>query len=340
MYNVRLIGAVQRILREVRADVVHVHNVHAHLSYYAIRIASQYAPKVFLTAHDVMLVYPDKLVGTCDHITDAGCNGGWNYRVTEWQQLKRFRWRYNPLRNIWIRYCIQKIDRILPVSNALGEALRQNGLKNVSVVHNGLDVSKWKRDDMAVAAFVHKHNLEGKKIIMFIGRASGSKGSDVLLSALRRIAKKEPRVLFLIVGKRDARVEQIEALAEKWDIRDHVACVGWVSGTEHVAALHAAHVLVQLSLYLDPIPTATLEAMAAKKPVVGSCMGGIPEMIVDCVTGYIIDPYNTELLASRIMKLLSNESLADTMGEAGHARVCKEFTLEKQTDAFVALYQI
>ena len=82
-----------------------------------------------------------------------------------------------------------------------------------------------------------------------------------------------------------------------------------------------------------------LEAMLAKKPVVGSNHGGLTEIIVHNETGFLIEPYNETELAEAIQKLLNNKELRDQFGTTGYNRAIKEFSEEKYVSSFESLFE-
>ncbi len=337
LYNPATIGEVKRILAEIQPDVVHAHNVHYHLSYWTLHLAKRGGAKVFLTAHDVMLFHYGKLTGFIDPMHPE-CRKYWDYRVRAWQQLREYRFWYNPFRNLIIRRLLKNVDRIFAVSSALKDALEQNGIGNIEVIHNGIDVREWQVAPITAEAFIQKHKLEGKKVILFGGRISGSKGGDVTLEAMRDIVKKEPDAILLLLGNRNAYVEKLERQAKEWVIGAHVISTGWLSGDELHAAYAAADLVVVPSAYCDPFPTVVLEGMAAEKPVVGSCFGGIPEMIIDGLTGSTVNPYDHTALAGRITELLADEKERETFGHSGRDKAERKFSLKMWYEKTLTAY--
>jgi glycosyltransferase involved in cell wall biosynthesis len=336
VYNPGPVQEVRRLLVEIHPDIVHAHNVHAYLSYAALRAASQTGARVFHTVHDAMPFHYGKLVPKLSKnptdselpSTSTSTLQVWNYRVSGWQQFMEYRWRYNPFRNFFIRRALRTPDGLFVVSEALREALDQNGIHHAHVLYNGINSSVWQVSEKAVADFVHSRGLEGKKIVLFGGRITGTKGGDALLAAFPSIVEKVPNAVLLIMGTENEYVTSLKKRARESGIADHVICTGWISGDELRAAYHAATVVAVPSVYLDPLPTVVLEAMACEKPVVGSCLGGIPEMVEDGVTGYVVDPLDTRVLAARLAALLSDEQLAQEFGHAGAARLHAQFSEE------------
>jgi len=310
LYNPRTVEKIKKIIEQISPDVVHAHNIHYYLSYHALKLAKQSGAKVFLTAHDAMLFHYGK-------VDNAN-------KISPWAQLKKYKLRYNPFRNLVIKSCLKYVDQIFAVSFALKDALVQNGIKNITVIHNGIDVNCWELAPSVVEGFKEKYGLLGKELVLFGGRISLAKGSRQALLALELVRQKIPEAELMVLGR-----EQLPG-AEN---------LGWLSGEELKVAFSSSDVVIVPSLYLDPLPTVVLEAMASKKPVVGTCSGGTPEMIVDGQTGYIVDPSDTSLLAKRIIELLSDNSKAKSFGEAGFERVRKEFNLETQVNELLNWYK-
>jgi glycosyltransferase involved in cell wall biosynthesis len=90
------------------------------------------------------------------------------------------------------------------------------------------------------------------------------------------------------------------------------------------------------SIRPDPFPNVVLEAMAEGRAVIGSDIGGIPEMVVDGVTGSLVPPGDRDSLAHSMARLLSDRSLAEGMGARGHRRAREEFSVEPFTAAWRA----
>ncbi len=337
LYNPTTVGQVKRVLAEVKPDVVHAHNVHYHLSYWTLRLAKKSGARVFLTAHDVMLFHYGKLTEFIDP-EHTECRKDWDYRVSAWQQFRKYRFWYNPFRNIVIRRELRNVDKIFAVSAALKDALEQNGIRNVEVLHNGIDDAVWQVSQQSIETFVRSHGLEGKKIILFGGRISGLKGGSVMLEALREIVQSEPTAVLLLLGKRDAYVERLIAQSQEWGIEANVVSTGWLSGDDLHAAYYAAVVVVMPSLYLEPLGMIALEAMACGKPVVGSCLGGTAEVVVEGESGYLINPYDIALLAQRMTGLLCDEETRAHLGDSGRVRAREVFSLGKWSEQTLSAY--
>jgi glycosyltransferase involved in cell wall biosynthesis len=337
LYNPGPVREVKKILAELKPDIVHAHNIHTHLSYEVLSAARACGARVFHTIHDVMPFHYGKL----DSFIDAKnpvCKSTWNYRVSAWDQLKEYRFRYNPFRNFYIRHKLRFAHVTFAVSDALRDALAQNGIRGVEVLHNGIDASAWNIPPAVREAFVAMHNLTQKRVILFGGRISGMKGGDALLAALPEIARAVPTVVLLLMGTENEYVRKLKEKAEVLGVGDRIVCTGWITGDELAAAYQAASVVVGPSICFDSLSTIVLEAMACGKPAIGSCFGGFPEMIDDGVTGYTVHPLATEVMTERCVELLTDTEKATKFGIAGAKRQSEEFSAEIQTKKLIARY--
>lgn len=330
--NPFLIFKIKKILREIKPDVVHAHNVHLRISYRSLKLAKKLGCKVFLTAHDTMLVSYDKNYFPC---------GEKNFRITAWQNIKIAGKRFNPFRNILIKKYLQYVDKIFAISHALNNFLAQNGIDSV-VLHNGVNVEDWINPAFEkITDFRGKYGIEGKKIILFGGRFSGAKGGRQILRAFSLVVKNCPvdNTVLLVVGRKDQYAEKMAVLAKELGIDDKVVFTGWLDREEIKTAFFSSDVCVTPSVYFDPFNLFNIEAMVASKPVVGTCFGGTPEIVVDGQTGYIANPLNQEEFGKKICDILSDKNKAEIFGENGRKRAEELFSLEKQAEKLINWYE-
>ncbi|MDD2654849.1 MAG: glycosyltransferase family 4 protein [Candidatus Omnitrophica bacterium] len=305
LYNPKTVGKVREIIKEINPDIIHAHNIHSFLSYYCLKIAKKSGKPVFLTARDTMLFTYGKLA-TKRYL------GKLDPRVSWVDNLRESQKRYNPFRNIIIRHYLKYVDKIFAISDSLKQALELNKIKNVEVIYNGIDVDEWQMGSKIAGGF------KDKEIVFFAGRISNLKGAELINQAMDLVKKDVPEAVLLVAGTRG---------------------VGWLAGDNLKAAYYAADIVVIPSVYLDPFNRTNIEAMACKKPVVGTCFGGTPEIVKDGVTGYIVNPLNVGLMAQKITDLLKNPTKAKQFGEAGYERVKKDFSLEKCVQKNLDWYQ-
>ncbi|MCH8986768.1 glycosyltransferase family 4 protein [Patescibacteria group bacterium] len=333
LYNPPVVRGVEELLKKIRPDVVHANNIHFYLSYRCLKVARQYAKAVVFTARDAMSFNFGKLQ-TKQYLENFDSYTTW---LDHLRQAKK---RWNPFRNFFIKRYLKYADELFAVSNALKEALSQNGIKNVEVIHTGADVDLWHVNEEEAARFRKRHNVENKKVILFGGRLSEAKGGTKALKAMLEIVKDVPEVVLLVAGKIDRYADYMKKEAGKLGIEDRLIFTGWIEREEIKSAYAVADIVLVPSICFDAFPRIVLEGMASGKPVVGTCYGGAPEIVVDGVTGYIVNPLHQEEIAEKILDLLKNPKKAEKFGQAGYERVKTHFNLEDKVAEYIAVYKV
>ena len=176
-------------------------------------------------------------------------------------------------------------------------------------------------------------------VVLMTGHLSDTKGYPTFLRAAARIAAQLPECVFLALGGEATErglIARYMRLAADLGIGDRVRFLGFRSDVADV--MRAADLVVRPSLD-ERLPVAVLEAMACAKPVVATPVGGVPEAVVDDVTGLLVPPNEPERLASAILRVLNNRQLALRMGNAGRARVQEQFSVTSFIAATEALYE-
>jgi len=196
------------------------------------------------------------------------------------------------------------------------------------VIPNGVELA-----DDAVAERI---DLPFERFVLGVGRVVEKKGFDLLLNAFRRIAPRHPDVGLVIGGSGPARDGLIQATAEA-GLRERVAFPGTLSRAQVGWALGAASVFV-LPSRVEPFGIVVLEALRAGCPAIVSAHGGATEIVRDGVDGLIVDPTDTNELATAIGRLLSDDSLAGRLAGSGRARVAS-FNWAVITDRYRNLYR-
>ncbi|MFI2363814.1 glycogen synthase [Promicromonospora sp. NPDC019610] len=232
----------------------------------------------------------------------------------------------------------------------------------VHVVHNGIDLSGWRRpdadDDVAradAAATVRRHGIDpDRPAVVFVGRITRQKGLPYLL---RAAAALPPEVqLVLCAGAPDTPEIMAEVLGLVERLRETRTGVVWIEEMlprpDLIAVLGACTVFVCPSVY-EPLGIVNLEAMAVGLPVVGTATGGIPEVVDDGVTGLLVpieqsdDGTGTPLdpdrfvadLAAALTRVATDAEGAAVMGAAGRRRAEEHFTWAAIADRTMDVYE-
>ncbi|MFC2051607.1 glycosyltransferase family 4 protein [Chloroflexota bacterium] len=327
LYNPQVVSKVRAIIREVRPDIVHAHNVHMYLTFYSLKVARDLKIPCVLTTHDYMLFCATKF--TCS-------NGRTDYKPSLLDCIRCQGCYYFPLRNLIIKQYVNKyVQKIVTVSKAVEAALSYNGFNNIETIYNGINPVAFPSGSEQLK---DEYGIRGRKVIFHSGRLSYHKGSGQLVKAMPYILDKIDAVL-LLAGTRNSFTDYLETLSAELGVQDNVFLLGWQDEDDMMKIYHMCDVCVTPSLYSDPFPTTNMEAMAMKKPVVGTCFGGTPEIVVDGKTGYIVNPLNEAQLAERITDILTDEPKAKDMGNKGYEQVLAKFTVDIQVKETMRLYE-
>lgn len=324
-------------LKTRNPDIVHFHNIHEHFSFASLRWAYKLGAPVFITLHDTLSFSYTRLYHFIDP-QKPDQRGPFDYRVPLRLTLRQMGKAFNPFRNGSIRKSLRRARVIFSVSDALQDALNQNGIQNVQTLYNGVDIREFKATPEEVARFRSRWNFGDRPAIVFGGRAMQDKGPEVLLEAMPGVLAQTPRALVVIATEGGEYQNRLKSMAQKLGIESSVRFIDLLHGRERAALFSAASIVVVPSLYFDPAPLMAMQAMAAGKPVIGTCFGGTPEIVTDRVAGYIVNPYDIQELQSRMSELLADHALLQKMGSAAEARIQEHFTLNAHIRRVLAWY--
>lgn len=195
--------------------------------------------------------------------------------------------------------------------------------EKVSVVPNGVDLSRFKRR----YPFKDKFGIKAQYMVLFVGQLIELKGVKYFVDMAAKIAERRNDVVFVMITQYPKLIMELISKARSLRIIDRLFVFDFRKGLtddDLVGAYFDCDALVLPSL-LETMPTVPLEAMAASKPVVATNVGGVPEIVKDGVTGYLVDPGHSDLLAEKVLLLLQDEVLRCKMGKEGRARVSSMF---------------
>lgn len=328
LYNPGPIKKIKEIIHAFRPDVIHIHNIHIHISYASVKIAKKSGARVVMTLHDLMAIHYSKMFPA-----------DLNSRFLALRQIGEFKRRYNPFRNLIIRHYLSYADKLFTVSRTVREILEKRGIKNIATLYNGLDIDSWKIDDEKLLEFRNKHDLFGKKVVLFGGRLSAAKGMNAAVRAMVELSKLEPDAVLMIAGDdQKPEVVKMKRFCKENSIADKVIFTGWLKYDDMKYTYAAADLVWVLSIYIDPLPTVTLEAMASRKPVIGTNCGGTFEAVIEGKTGYIVNPLDAGALSRKSHDILKDLDAAKTMGENGRKLFEERFSIDKHVENLLKWY--
>jgi glycosyltransferase involved in cell wall biosynthesis len=180
----------------------------------------------------------------------------------------------------------------------------------------------------------HPQRPTSEIILGTAGRLVELKGIEYLLSAASALRREFPALRVEIAGSGPHR-RKLEAAVAPCGLEGHVEFLGWIDDLNSVLPRWDVFVMPSLE---EGFPIAALDAMAAGLPVVATSVGGVPDLIQDGKTGWLVPPRDADALVSRLRLLLSNPEMRRNMGAAGYARVRDHFSAAQMTEGFTQLY--
>jgi len=198
----------------------------------------------------------------------------------------------------------------------------------IRVIYNGVDLAQFRTstDRGVLAEFGFAEN---DPVVGIVAVLRPEKDHVSLLRAARTVVDELPRARFLIIGDGPTR-PQLEALCTELQLTPNVHFAG---SRDDVARLLPAIDVFVLTSTSECFPISVLEAMACARPAVCTAVGGIPEVINEGETGYLVPPKDPPQLAARLVRLLRDPQTARRMGGAARARVEAEFDLDRSVAA-------
>jgi len=322
IYSLEAKKCIDRFLDDVKPDLVHIHNILHHITPSILGEIKKRGIPIVWTLHDYTIICPNT-----SFLTENG-------DICEACKKRKFfmasvkRCKKNSLGASLVAMLENYVHRLMRVfrhvdffispSDFLRKKFVEYGMgQKVVTVNNFMDIAD------CVPCY------ENKDYYVYLGRLNHIKGVDTLVEAAKRV----PEVVLKVVG-----VGELKEEFEKQNI-SNVEFVGFKSGEELKTLTQNAMFAVVPSQWYENFPYSVLEPMAYGKAVIGSRIGGIPELIKDGETGYLFEPHNVDELVSLIKKLSSNNGDIVRMGKNARARVEKEFNQKVHYDKLMEIYQ-
>lgn len=293
-----------RIVEDYKPDVIHVNHC-SFMTWIANYIKAIYGIAYVVTAHGTGIYQ-----ATIDH----------RFLSLTGQGLERSEFILS--NSNWTNKWLLKV---------FGNKLR----RKTRIVPCGIDLQAYPRK-MDVKIIDKKYNIEGKKIVIFVGRLTWEKGVEYLLKAAAKIKGE-----IFIIGGGDEK-EKLQKLAVKMKLKN-VHFLGYF-GKEYIEELREfykrADCVVLPSVCDEGLGIVILEAMASETPVVATNKGGIPLAVKDGKTGFLVRAKSGKVIAEAVNKIILNEKLGNEMGVNARKLVEERFDWLKISHKVVKYYEI
>ncbi len=217
-------------------------------------------------------------------------------------------------------------DRVIAVSRSMA---RDVAGMAANVVYPGIPIDKFNGAQPAPRAFAGEDLIVGTAC-----RLVPTKGLDTLIRSFGVLRKQVSTARLEIAGTGPDQ-DRLEAQVRASGLAERVRFLGW---QENLAAIMPRWSVFALPSMDEGLPIVVLEAMASSLPVVASTCGGLPEVVEDGSTGWLVPPNDPEALAERLRRLLLNPEQRRAMGAAGRARVEQHFSLARMAAEIAHIY--
>jgi len=242
-------------------------------------------------------------------------------------------------------------DRLLRLTDWMGEMTTINSRlaadklvkrgvvprDRIRVIPNGLVLNKFMVNDSNRAGLRQQLGIsEDEFLWLTVGRLEEQKDYPTLLQAFK-VLKQGGHMVQLRVAGQGPLLESLQAQVADLGLAEYVVFLGL--RRDIPLLLNAADAFV-LSSAWEGLPNVVMEAMAAEKPIVATCVGGVPELVQEGVSGYLVPPHDTEALAAAMGKMMGfSDTERTAMGQAGRAHIEANYSLDRVVDQWEALYQ-
>ena len=229
-------------------------------------------------------------------------------------------------------------DRLVAVSPEVRDELVGLGVapaSKFSVIRLGIELEPRVAFDGDPREVRRRLGVDPDRFVVgWFGRMTAVKRTDDLISMLASLRERGVDALLLLVGDGDDR-EGLEQRAHDLGLARSCLFLGY---QEDVAAWYAVCDAVVLTSASEGTPVTIIEALAAGRPVVATRVGGVPDVVDEGETGFLVDPGDTGALAERLARLAGDPALGTRMGEEGRVRVLERYAVERLVDDVDSLY--
>ena len=313
-----LYRALRSYLRELQPDIVHLHNNYR----FAITVnLALRGYRVMQTVHDYSALYPTAFCAQAHSCAGRSPLVAVRHGCLNWKIFLAAGWLLYNRRFLDRRI----IDRFVAPSAHLAEHLVKRGYADVHHLPN-----------FSSLPIAPVEPFPDKPVVLYVGSLIAHKGVDVLLRAFAAIRREVDDATLWLVGSGPDE-ERLKALSTALGL-DEVRFLGNYGHDALERFYRAARVVVIPSLWLENAPLVAFEAMAHRRPIVASTVGGLPELVSNGKNGFLCDRGNADDFGEKLARLLKDPGLAQQLGSRGARRLDELGDRDSHADRLVEMY--
>lgn len=320
---------MEEALEDFKPDIVHLNNFQRQLSASIIKPIKKRKIPIVFTAHDVQAICPaitmiDSNKNICEECIRGKYKNCIKKKCIKNSGLKSIlgaiEGKYYRIKRIYTN----KIDCIITPSEFYRTKFIEDGVKEdrIQALHNFIDIKEY--------------NIKTKDdgYALYFGRLSKEKG---ILNLINAFAKTKNGQLY-IAGEGEEK-ENIEKLIKNNNLESRVKLLGFLNSDEMKEYVRKCKFVVVPSIWYENCPYSIIETLAIGKPIIGSNVAGIPELVKDSINGYTFEYTNIEELSEKMEKLFANDSLVKEFGNKSK-EICKElYSKETYYEKIINTYE-
>jgi glycosyltransferase involved in cell wall biosynthesis len=327
IYSIEAQKKIERLISEQKPDLAHLHNIYHQISPSILPILQKKGIPVVMSLHDYKLVCPNYSLMTQGEVCEK-CNSSKYYQAVLHKCVKdSFSASLLNCMEMYVHKFLKlyekNVDLFIAPSLFMQEKLSEFGLDKSKIFY----LPPWVKEIESSPSYNYSY------FFLYFGKISKEKGVETLIRAMEKIKKGQ----LLIAGEGEEK-DRLQNYTNQNRI-DNVKFLGFMERSQLNELIRACRFVVLPSEWYENSPSALYESFALGKPVIGSRIGGIPELIQDGVNGLLFEPKNTEELKEKITYLYHRPLLAQKMGMAARKFVEEKYSAEEYYNKLLSVYQ-
>jgi len=327
MYSTDARRQIEKLIADVKPDIAHAHNIYHQLSPSILCALRKAGVPTVLTLHDGKPLCANMLFLRKGQVCER-CAGKWFHhavinKCVKDSVMSSLVCCVEETVHRWLRIYERNVDLFITPSQFLKGKLVEHGRireDQIEVLYNYAETKSI------------TPSFTPGDYGLFLGKVESFKGIRTLLEACREIPDFEIRI-----AGRGTMYEEGLRIVEAENLT-RVKFLGFQTGDELVRLRREARFVVVPSEWYENCPMVILEAFAAGKPVIGSRIGGIPELIEEGTDGLLYEPGDAHELASHMRTLMNDPTLASEMGRNARLKAEQRFSIEVYMQALLGIY--
>lgn len=321
----------KKIIGKEKPEILHTHNL-AGISLSPVAYTKKELKiPVIMTLHDFWLICPKNtlLMDNGDLCKEGGNKGCNRCSACFFSPISKISMN---TRNKLVKRLSKNIDLFITPSKKMMDIMLDRGYDfEIHHLQNGLNIEKFYRIERS-------NNNEFINILM-VGYISYHKGVYLLIDAIKSLLEMGYKNIRLILVGPIENADKLNSFIKAKKVEKYVDVMGKVSEQKKLELFKGADLFVLPSLWYENYPLTIIEAMASMLPVVGSNVGGIPEMIINGKTGYLFERGDSKDLSIKIEEIISAKKKMKDMGRIAREVAIKKFDIKEHTKKIIKIYE-